>query len=236
MVSESFSNQEITKSQYHVDLDKTQEEAERRFERLQCTDILLMGPVEFKARIQDYIKEEGKERISSMRGFQECSPNSEEGPIIIGENEASFCTLLLAFNEEGDAMVDHLPLASLSEGWLEMYEDRITDMKTFARKTGGQLLITGTNSDVWDREKVLSLIVGEDSDIVTPLFTKHENVRVGDAEHSYIMNKDNIQGICFVPKQLAHDDRNKIFLIASKFKNGKLEEAVNPGSVISGKN
>lgn len=216
------------RSSYHVALNHTQETAEHKAEKLENTDILIMGPNDFRERFVKYLKEGEKTPISDEYGRQATFASDEDGPKIIAEQEASFCTLLLAFNEKGEGIVYHYPLIDFlgPNGELpQNVADEINTMKEFVKNTGGHILVTGTNLPQAERDVLLQALSFEEDRNIVIMTDGSESDRF--REGSEIL-ANNIQGICFIPKQLSNDSRNKIILLAQRINKNEFDEQLRP--------
>jgi hypothetical protein len=220
-------------SGYHVELNHTQEAAENNAEKLENTDVLIMGPDDFEERFVDYLKYRERTPISSKSTRPTTFALDKEGPKIIAEQNASFCTLLLAFNEKGEGMMLHYPLAPLlgPDGDLpQNVSDEISTMKEFAKRTHGHILVTGTNTAQVAREAVIKALNLDDIDnSITIMTASSLSDRIGVASDTLA---NNIQGICFIPRQLSRDSRNKIILLAQRIDRHEFDDQVAPADLL----
>ncbi len=217
------------KSGYHVELNQSQEPAENKAEKLKNTDILIMGPTDFEERFEEYLKEGRYTPISDKYSYQRTLASDSDGPKIIAEQQASFCTLLLAFNEEGEGIVFHYPLISLlgPNGELpQNVNDEVNAMKEFAKNTKGYILVTGTNTRQEERDAVLKSLHLDETDNNIIIMTS--NLLSGRADVASDTLANSIQGICFIPKQLSTDSRNKIILLGQRINKNEFEEQIRP--------
>ena len=221
------------KSGYHVELNEGQEHAEHKFEQLKETDVLLLGPDDFKSHFLTYLKYGEETPIDRNYGENATSPGDPQGSKVIAEQDASYCTLLLAFAESGDARVLHQPLIPFLESGEplpEIYKAEIERVKDLAREKNGIIILTGTNAHPAEQRMVLDELSRDGADNIVPVLTTFEIVE--DAQSKVQRASQNIQGICFIPKQLSADGRNKVILIAQKIADGAFEEQINPRDLL----
>lgn len=99
-------------SLYYVNLNEEIETAENKVEKLKNTDVLIYGPEDFKAHFLGYLKLRELTPISKDYNYQETNPSIVQ---VLAEQEASFCTLILAFNEEGEGFLVHESFADIQQ-------------------------------------------------------------------------------------------------------------------------
>jgi len=214
-------------SRYHVELNETQEYAETRFEQIHHTDVLIFGPDEFKERFLGYLKYGKDTPIADTYNYQETRCGEGESVQVISEQEASFCTLLLAFNQMGEGIIVHYPVADMisSKGTLpENIATEVARMHKFANETNGYLVITGTNTSNKERERVLGALNLGKSENIIPILTVEDRSNRRGLAGSHLAN--NIQGVCFIPKQLSADGRNKVILLAQRINKDGFDEVI----------
>jgi hypothetical protein len=201
-------------SQYPVKLNlQTQIPAEKFFLQLSNTDALIFPQTLFenKQLISQYAINNSQIRSEDPKsGFVETNPDSS--PAIISAIHASFCTLLLAFNENGQAMILHQPLvyAGHFDDWFQIIKEKIRLMQTLTKKDG-TLIVSATNHGLPHQQKIIKEIsrIFPPQKII-PFFTKHQKTNFPFGPE---VAKDNISGICFFPKNLSLDGRNKIIFL-----------------------
>lgn len=207
-------------SLYHVPLDETQVEIEKRVEALKDTDVLLCGPDDFKELFLGYLKDKESAPIKQDKGS---AYTGIENPSILVETSASFCTLMLAFTTEGEAMLLHHPLtlgimafAEDEDALYYQHRQEIENINRFAKKENGTVIVTGTNVTAVVKQRILKeLFRFSKPENVIPVFTPFPTNRTTsfiDEEHSVSSNR--ISDVCFIPRGLTKDDRNKIILVS----------------------
>ncbi len=207
---------------YPVSLDEqTAYDAEQKAERLENTDVYVLSGKEFEATISRLLKD-GRDTPSASgmdaleNGLVVTKPDS---PRVIFEENAVPCTLAVMFNEEGEAALLHLPLSLrlLDLGEIPNCDNEtLQALDAFAKELGvdANLLITGTNvtsplrNDVQNAISVQVASVGPEKrmEIFTPDIESSSPIRVP-------ITKSVIYGLCFVPRTLSSDGRNKVVLV-----------------------
>lgn len=228
-------------SLYHVPLDETQVEIERKIEALEDTDVLLCGPSDFEDLFLGYLNNRA---TASIKQNEDCARTDIENPSILVETGASFCTLILAFTTEGEAMLLHHPLTlgtmaspAGEDALYYTHREDIEALNSFASKKNGTVIVTGTNVTTVIKQKILKeLFRYSEPENIIPIFTPFpmEDVPLGaDIEHAISDNR--ISGVCFIPRGLTKDDRNKIILISyRREENMPFKKRIDPKKILEG--
>lgn len=213
-------------SGYHVEMAPGIEQAENAAEKLVQTDILVFGPKEFDEYYLGYLKNPDNRKIRSG-GSSETTLADTLGQEVVGEFNAMSCTLLLAFNEAGEAHIMHWPLSSNINFWgkfPQYVEEQVTKMKQFVEATDGKFLVTGMNTSGKERTRVLKALKLNNDPETIKIFSstedsEREDVGVGVKENA-------IEGVCFIPKDLSKDGRNKIILISRRVDKDGIDKGI----------
>lgn len=197
------------RSGYSIELNAQQEDAENKAEKLQHTDIYVCNPNQFNELFPTLLRDINTASVSNKRDFQETTDNGEDTQCILFENNAAFCTLALSFNEGGTAALIHEPLApDLKTIRIpSKLQAQIDKLKNLAKSDGGHMVVSGMNTNESDRQLVQEYLTDGNNERLIPIFAFADDKYHGT-------NANEIEGLCFIPRGLTNDGRNKIILLS----------------------
>jgi hypothetical protein len=145
------------------------------------------------------------------------STTTVESPKILLDDRATFCTLLLLFDQGGNAALLHEALAyGVMSGGLSDVPS-VMSFEEFGQTLGEKnLIITGTNVSTRFRRKITSELMRVLSpskiEVIDTIFT--DDQQLSDIlELNDDSPADMIRGVVFFPRQMTTDDKNKVVLI-----------------------
>jgi len=217
-------------SEYPIPLAPTIREAEGKAERMSDhTDIYVFDTGSFKENFRQLMKEPDAVGLrSSEAGLEGGLVVTRMGSAaVIYETGAAPCTLGVAFNEKGDAAIMHEPIAGGMAAGSDVEYGRSLGRFAGELGDGANVVISGTNVMGEQRRAAVAIVkerlAGVPDERIVEIYSR-EAAGMKIMEGKLDLTQEMIYGVCFVPKDLSNDGRNKLILLGRQAN----EEPVSP--------
>lgn len=226
----------MSESLYPVGLDPNlYEEFKFKTEQIKGTDILVLGEEGFNRLFPQFLKDGRQTPWREWGGGKiHFVTTAEVDPAVIFDFNASHCTMAIAFDSKGTAAIFHEPLvADLSRDDGKLSTVHLNILADFDRLVGSfgtdvSIVVTATNFSGSLRKTTLDQFTAgihsvSESKIIKVLSDPNKLSTKPTPFSDTDYTDQFLYGICFVPRQLSIDNRNKVVVIKRDYKEKPLD-------------
>lgn len=212
----------------------------------------------FKVRSADQITDEDTPDFERVKDFTKSVISTEIDPAVIVLYGASFCALMLAKDNKGNAVGTHRPI-DFEEGRfssmkyaVEKVKDFFSSITQIIGNNNGFLILSGANpfsfkdksqthlealvekQNKHTRLTVLKLFVKPTESSLNKSINlrrkkiRDESIAFLKRGKAFPANIRNINGLIFVPRQIAKDAKDKIFVMDYNTDNSRIKDILFP--------